>query len=399
MNRERTLRLEQEHHFQTYARQPVVLDRGEGCRVWDVDGTAYLDALGGIAVNVLGHCHPEVTRALRDQAGRLIHVSNLYYTSVQSELVAKLCGVAGFDRAFLANSGAEAVEGALKLARRHAAAGDRTPTLLSLEGCFHGRTLATLALGAPKYQEGFGPMPDGFVQIPRHDLAALDLALRDRPAALILEPIQGEGGIHELGADYLREVRQRCTDAGVLLLFDEIQCGNGRTGSFYAWQEYDVRPDVLITAKGLGGGAAIGAFLADTGIASSLGPGDHGTTFGGNPMACAAALATLEVLEREDLPARAGRLGQVARERLETLAKDGAGIREVRGRGLMIGAELEPHLDGPGVVDRMREHGVLANCTAGSVVRLLPPLILEEKEFMQILDVLARSLEEVATHG
>lgn len=397
--RERTIQREKAHHFQTYGRQPLVLERGEGCRVWDVDGTEYLDALGGIAVNVLGHCHPHVTRALREQAGKLLHVSNLYYTPVQSALVERLSTMSGFDRVFLANSGAEAVEGAIKLARRHAHDHGRTPDILGLEDCFHGRTLATLALGAEKYQHGFGPMPGGFHRIPKDDIAALEAAIARRPAALLLEPIQGEGGIHELDPAFLRAARARCDEAGVLLIFDEIQCGNGRTGTLYAWQGLDVRPDVLVTAKGLGGGVAIGAILADTPIAATLGPGDHGTTFGGNPLACAGSLATLEVLDRDDLPARAARLGSLARERLQGLAEAGAGIVEVRGRGLMLGAELEPDRDGPAVVDRMRELGVLANCTAGSVVRLLPPLILKEEELMRILDVLAQSLEEVGHHG
>lgn len=393
--RELAVEREQQHHFQTYGRQPLVLDRGENEFVWDVDGRRYVDALGGIAVNVLGHCHPEVTKALQDQAARLIHVSNLYYTEVQSKLVTRLSALAGFDRVFLANSGAEAVEGSLKLVRRHAAGKGRGSRILGLEGCFHGRTLATLALGAEKYQEGFGPMPEGFLRLPKGDTGALEAALGDDVAALIVEPIQGEGGIHEVGADYLQHARRLCDASGALLVFDEIQCGNGRTGSMYAWQEYGVKPDVLITAKGLGGGVPIGAILADHDVASALGAGDHGTTFGGNPLSSAAALATLEVLDSEKLPARAARLGRMARERLEAYAGSSGVVREIRGRGLMIGVDLDPEIDGPGVMNRMREHGVLANCTAGTVIRLLPPLTIGEDSLALVLDVLEKAVHEV----
>lgn len=390
---------EHEHHFQTYGRQPLVLQRGEGSRVWDVDGSEYLDALGGIAVNVLGHCHPAVTKALQEQAARLIHVSNIYYTPVQSALVDRLSRMAGFERAFLSNSGAEAVEGALKLARRHASVSGRGPKIVGVEGCFHGRTLATLTLGNEKYQKGFGPLPEGFARVPRGDLDALDAAIGEDTAAFMVEPIQGEGGIHEIGAEYLQRARELCTERGVLLVFDEIQCGNGRTGRLFAWQLYGVRPDVLVTAKGLGGGMPIGAFLADTEVSSVLKGGDHGTTFGGNPLACAAALATLETLEAEDLPARAARLGEAARGRLEELAEKSPHVREVRGRGLMLGVQLEDSVDGPGVMNRMREHGVLANCTAGSVIRLLPPLNIDDADLDRVLDVLARSIDEVTSDG
>ncbi|HKK72800.1 MAG TPA: aspartate aminotransferase family protein [Candidatus Krumholzibacteria bacterium] len=390
---------EQAHHFQTYGRQPLVLDRGEGTRVWDLDGREYLDALAGIAVNVLGHCHPAVTRALQEQAGRLIHVSNLYYTEVQSALVETLTRMAGFERAFLANSGAEAMEGALKLVRRHASEHGHGPKVVGVEGCFHGRTLATLALGADKYMKGFGPAPEGFTRIPRDDLGALDRALGDDTAAFVVEPIQGEGGIHEIDPGFLCEARSLCTERGVLMVFDEIQCGMGRTGHLFAWQAHEVRPDVLVTAKGLGGGVPIGAFLADTAVAEVLHPGDHGTTFGGNPLACAAAQATLDTIEAEDLAARAGRLGEHAHRRLDDFAHDHAQVLEVRGRGLMIGVELRDDADGQAVVGRMRAHGVLANCTAGSVIRLLPPLTIEESDLDRVLDVFFQSLTEVIDHA
>lgn len=398
-SRQRAIDREREHHFQTYGRQPIVLDHGSNERVWDVDGREYIDALGGIAVNVLGHCHPAVTRAIQEQATRLVHVSNLYYTEVQSALVARLAELAGFERVFLANSGAEAVEGALKLVRRYASQHGRGTGIVALEGGFHGRTLATLAMGAEKYQRGFGPMPDGFTRVPRNDFAALERTLDDSTAALVIEPIQGEGGIHVMDRDFLVKARHLCCDRNVLLVFDEIQCGNGRTGSMYAWQEFDVQPDVLITAKGLGGGVPIGAFMADGHVAEVLSPGDHGTTFGGNPLASAAALATLETLADEDLPARAARLGRKVFERLEAFATETGAIGEVRGRGLMIGIDLVETIDGPSVMNRMREHGVLANCTAGSVIRLLPPLTIEEESLDRVVEVFEIAVREEMADG
>jgi acetylornithine/N-succinyldiaminopimelate aminotransferase len=395
--RQQTIEQEKAHHMQTYGRQPLVLERGEGTRVWDVDGSEYLDALGGIAVNVLGHCHPAVTKAIQEQSAKLLHVSNLYYTPIQSDLVAQLTRLAGFDRAFLCNSGTEAVEGAVKLARRQASIQGRGPQIVALEGCFHGRTLATLALGSEKYQRGFGPMPEGFRRIPRDDLDALDAAIGMDTAALILEPIQGEGGIHEIPSSYLAAARRLSQERGVLLIFDEIQCGMGRSGKFFAWQNHGIRPDIVTTAKGLGGGVPIGAFLADDALAAVLGGGDHGTTFGGNPLACAAALATLRTIEDGGLAQRAGKLGDEALRILRDHAAGNPKVREVRGRGLMIGVELEDSIDGARVVDRMREKGVLANCTAGRVLRLLPPLTIEEADLETALQVLMQSIDEVGS--
>jgi len=291
------------------------------------------------------------------------------------------------------------LEGALKLVRRHASEHGHGPKVVGVEGCFHGRTLATLALGADKYMKGFGPAPEGFTRIPRDDLGALDRALGDDTAAFVVEPIQGEGGIHEIDPGFLCEARSLCTERGVLMVFDEIQCGMGRTGHLVAWHAHEVRPDVLVTAKGLGGGVPIGAFLADTAVAEVLHPGDHGTTFGGNPLACAAAQATLDTIEAEDLAARAGRLGEHAHRRLDDFAHDHAQVLEVRGRGLMIGVELRDDADGQAVVGRMRAHGVLANCTAGSVIRLLPPLTIEESDLDRVLDVFFQSLTEVIDHA
>jgi predicted acetylornithine/succinylornithine family transaminase len=398
-SRETTIERESRHHFQTYARQPLVLERGEGTRVWDRDGREFIDALGGIAVNVLGHAHPAVVAAIRDQAGHLIHVSNLYYTSPQSALAERLTGLAQFERVFFTNSGAEAVEGAFKLARRQAAKSGRGADIIGVQGCFHGRTLATLSLGAAKYQRGFGPLPPGFATIPRDDSAALDRAITEDTAAFIVEPIQGEGGIREMDPAFLERARRLCHERGVLLLFDEIQCGMGRTGHLFAWQQLGVRPDILITAKGLGGGVPIGAILADSAVTRVLQPGDHGTTFGGNPLACAAALATLDTLDSQDLPARAARLGERARRRLEDIAGASPCVREVRGRGLMIGIELTDDVDGQAMVSHMREHGVLANCTAGSVIRLLPPLTISEADLDRVIEVFGLCLGEVASNG
>jgi predicted acetylornithine/succinylornithine family transaminase len=397
-SRQTTIDRENQHHFQTYARQPLVLDRGDGARVWDRDGREFIDALGGIAVNVLGHAHPAVVAAIQQQAARLIHVSNLYYNEPQSALAACLTRLAQFERAFFTNSGVEAIEGAFKLARRQASENGRGARIVGVQGCFHGRTLAALSLGATRYQRGYGPLPQGFETI-APDPEALDDAITETTAAFIVEPIQGEGGIREISPALLERARQLCDERGVLLVFDEIQCGMGRTGHLFAWQRLGIRPDILVTAKGLGGGVPIGALLADTSITQVLRPGDHGTTFGGNPLACAAALATLTTIENEDLPARAEWLGKRARNRFEDIARSSPLIREVRGRGLMIGVELTDDVDGQALVARMRDHGVLANCTAGCVIRLLPPLTISESDLDRVVEVFGVCLGEVASHG
>lgn len=376
------------HLMPTYSRLPVAFERGEGAWLWDEQGKRYLDALSGIAVCGLGHAHPAVGAALCDQAGKLIHTSNLYAIPLQTELGNRLCGAAGMDRVFFANSGAEANEAAIKLARLHAhRRGIANPAVLVMENAFHGRTLATLtATGNRKAQAGFEPLVQGFVRVPYDDLDAVEKAAENRPniVAVLVEPVQGEGGILVPAEDYLQQLRALCDRHDWLLMVDEIQTGMGRTGRLFAHQWSRVKPDVMTLAKGLANGVPIGACLASGAAAEVLGPGSHGSTFGGNPLASRAALSVLEVLENEDLPARAAVLGDWMIDGLRTRLNGIDGVNDIRGRGLMIGIELDR--PGAGLVQAALARGLLINVTAGSVVRLLPPLIIDDDQANEIVD-------------
>lgn len=372
----------------TYKRLPVTFERGSGSWLWDTTGKRYLDALSGIAVCGLGHAHPAVREALCQQASTLLHTSNLYQIAAQSELGERLTGLAGMDRVFFANSGAEANEAAIKLARLYGhRRGLEQPSILVMDDSFHGRTLATLsATGNRKVQAGFEPLVQGFARVPYDDLEAVETAAAHRPdlVAVLVEPIQGEGGVRIPAADYLPRLRALCDRHGWLLMLDEIQTGMGRTGHLFAHQRDGLRPDVLTLAKGLGNGVPIGACLARGAAAEVLGPGTHGSTFGGNPLACRAALAVLETLDREDLAARAGRLGACLLEELRAALADTPGIRDIRGRGLMLGIELDR--PAAALVGQVLEAGLLINVTAERVIRLLPPLILERAEADWLLE-------------
>ena len=380
----------------TYKRQPVTFERGEGAWLWDTAGRRYLDALSGIAVCGLGHAHPAVQAALCEQAGRLVHTSNVYGIALQEQLGERLVLLSGMERAFFCNSGAEANEAAIKLARLHGhAKGIAVPKVAVMEGSFHGRTMATLtATGNRKIQAGFEPLVEGFVRLPYGDAAALEALAAGEPdlVAVLVEPIQGEGGINVPPAGYLPELRALCDRHGWLLMLDEIQTGMGRTGTLFACQHDEVLPDVMTLAKGLGNGVPIGACLARGTAAELFGPGSHGSTFGGNPLACSAALAVLDVLTASDLPARAAALGEdlmtLFRERLA----DAPGVVEVRGKGLMIGIELDrPCGD---LVGQALAAGLLVNVTADKVIRLLPPLVLEDEQAQLLVD----SLESLIRH-
>ncbi len=375
----------------TYKRLPVAFEHGEGAWLWDRDGRRYLDALAGIAVCGLGHAHPAVRDALCAQAGALIHTSNLYQVPHQEELGERLCGAAGMDSVFFGNSGAEANEAAIKLARLYAHQREiRNPAILVMENAFHGRTLATLtATGNRKAQAGFEPLVQGFVRVAYNDIQAIETAAENRAniVAVLVEPIQGEGGVSVPDEDYLQRLRLLCDHHGWLLMVDEIQTGMGRTGRLFAHQWSGIKPDVVTLAKGLANGVPIGACLASGAAATVLGPGSHGSTFGGNPLACRAALAVLEVLERDDLPARAAILGDRMIDGFRARLNGVAGVRDVRGRGLMIGIELDrPCAE---LVPAALARGLLINVTAGSVVRLLPPLILDDDQALQIVEAVA----------
>jgi len=382
----------QRHHFPMYNRYPITLVEGQGSRVRDAAGREYVDALGGIAVNALGHAHPAVVGAITEQASRLIHVTNLYYFPSQADLAERVTAATGMDRVFFTNSGTEAVEGALKLARRHS---DGTRDgIVSFAGCFHGRSLGALSTHAPKQREPFLPLLPGFEQIPFADREALDRAVNDRTAAVIIEPVQGEGGVRVVPDGFLREVRRMCDERGALLILDEIQCGVGRTGRFNAHEHAGVKPDIMVLAKALGGGMPIGAVLAREDVAAAFAPGDHGTTFGGNPLACAAAEATVRTIQQEKLPERAARLGDRLMARLRDAANDHPAIVEVRGRGLMVGVELA--FAGKPLVADMMHRGVLANCTADNVIRFLPALNIPEADLDVVVDVFLQALGAAA---
>jgi predicted acetylornithine/succinylornithine family transaminase len=380
------------HEMGVYARQPVAFVRGRGCQLWDADGTRYLDFFAGLAVNNLGHCHPAVVEAVQTQAATLLHASNVYHTAPATELAALLCERSFADRVFLSNSGAEANEAAMKLVRRWGAErGGGRYEILATAGSFHGRTFATLtATGQEKYQVGFQPLLPGVRLVPYGDLAAMAAAVRDETVAILVEPIQGEGGVVVPPPDYLPGLRALADRRDLLLVLDEVQCGLGRTGRLFAHEHAGIAPDVMTLAKALGGGLPIGATCATARVAEVFTAGAHGSTFGGNPVVCAAATAALRALADPGLLEHVRAMGGYFRTRLEALAAEGR-VVEVRGLGLMLGAVL----DRPGapVVARCLAHGLLINCTAERVLRFLPPLVIERREIDEGLAILERALD------
>jgi len=372
----------------TYARLPVQFERGEGVWLWDTEGRQYLDALSGIAVCALGHAHPGVTQAIADQARRLVHTSNLYGITLQEQLAERLCKLSGMERAFFCNSGAEANEAAIKIARLYGHGREvATPTVIVMENSFHGRTLATLtATGSRKVQAGFEPLVQGFIRVPYNDLQAIKTVADNSNdvVAVLVEPIQGEGGINVPDPDYLSGMRRICDDHGWLLMLDEIQTGMGRTGEWFACQHSGMLPDVITVAEALGNGVPIGACLARGTAAGLMHPGNHGTTFGGNPLATRAALAVLDAIEQERLVAHAADLGQQLLEGFRQQLAGLPGVKEIRGLGLMIGIELDrPCAE---LVGRALESGLLINVTAERVIRLLPPLVTTAHQGQMIVE-------------
>ncbi len=375
----------------TYARVPLALSHGQGCWVWDVDGKKYLDGLGGIAVNTLGHAHSKLVPALQAQIAQLIHTSNYYYSPLQEQLAAKLCALSGLERVFFCNSGLEANEAALKIARKfgHDKGVDR-PQVIVYEKAFHGRSIATLsATGNPKVHAGFEPLVEGFVRLPLNDVAALTQAAQDHPGvvAVFLEVIQGEGGVNPASVPYLQAARRVCDEHGWLLMLDEVQCGIGRTGRWFAHQWADILPDVMPLAKGLGSGVPIGAVVCGPKAAKVLGPGNHGTTFGGNPLAMRAGIETLRIMEEDSLMDNAVRVGQALHAGLVRELSELPGVIDIRGQGLMLGIELDRPC---GVLlTQAAQAGLLISVTADKVIRLLPPLILSMDEAAQIVAILS----------
>ena len=385
--------LERQYLFQNYGRQPIVLERGEGSRVWDADGKEYLDFVGGLAVTALGHAHPAVTQAVAEQAARLVHVSNLYYTTPMIELARLLAEHSPLDRVFFCNSGAEAVEAAIKLARRygHDERGG-AHGVIAMEDGFHGRSLGALAAtGTARYREPFAPMPPGFTHVPWNDLDALRAATDDGTVAVLMEPVQGEGGVNEPAAGYLRGVRDWCDERGLLLILDEIQTGVGRTGALWAHEPEGVEPDVMCVAKGLAGGLPIGAVLARESLARHLVPGDHGTTFGANPVATAAGVAVLRHILEHDVLGAARRASERLVARLRAMEDRLPAVTEVRGRGLLLAVSLSGEIAGE-VVAACRERGLLVNNVRPDRIRLMPALIVEDGEIDRACDILEEAI-------
>jgi predicted acetylornithine/succinylornithine family transaminase len=387
--------VERERHYllQTYNRYPVVLTRGKGVFLWDIADKRYLDFVSGLGVNALGHAHPRIVKTIREQAAKLIHVSNLYYHEYQGPLAEKLCALSGLNRAFFSNSGTEAIEGSIKLARLagHRAGGETKSRLVALEGSYHGRTFGALSLtGQAKHRKGFEPLLEDVTFVQQNDLDGLRAAVNDNTCAIVLEPIFGEGGIYECSVEFLRECRALADRHRVALIFDEIQCGLGRTGTMFAFQSFGVTPDIVAIAKPLAAGLPLGAFIAKEEFGSAISPGQHGTTFGGGPLACRIALEFLAIVEEEKLLDNVSKVGGYLRQELERLAEKRAAATRVRGRGFIQGIQLE--IPARPIVDAALAEGVLFNSTHDTVVRFLPPFLMEEKHIDKGIRVLNKLL-------
>lgn len=384
-------------YLPVFARYNIVLDHGDGPYVYDTKGKKYIDFLAGIAVNVVGHNYKPLVDAVSKQAGKMIHCSNLYYTEVQVEAAEKLKKLSGMNKVFFGNSGAEANEGAIKLARKYATNIDPEKIqIISALHSFHGRTLATLtATGQDHYHHGFGPLPAGFDYVPYNDIQALEAKMSDKTCAVMLEAIQGEGGVHVPDPDYLPKVRALCDKYNAVLIFDEVQCGMGRTGTFFGCQQFGVKPDIVTLAKGLAGGVPIGAFMATDKVASAFHAGDHGSTFGGNPLACAAACVVLDALIDGNLMENAKEIGAYLQSKFEEYkAKYPNLIKEVRGRGLILGMELTR--PGREIANECLDYGAIINCTAGNVLRFVPPLNITKAHVDELISVLDKVLPKYA---
>ena len=385
MTTQETIELFDKYVIANYGRLPRVITKGEGCYLYDADGNKILDMFPGWAVSAIGHCHPKVVEALRKQAGELLHIDNTFYSEPQGMLAKLLSERAFGGKCFFCNSGAEANEAALKLARLHTA--EQKYKFITAEGSFHGRTFATMtATAQPKHHEGLLPLLPGFVYVPFNDIEALEAAFSDEVAAVMIEPIQGEGGINVATAEYLQAIRRLCDENGAVMILDEVQTGIGRTGKWFGYQHFDIEPDIITMAKALGGGVAIGAMMATEQVAASLIPGKHASTFGGNALVCAAGVAVIEAIEEDNLLENANRLGQYTMDKLQQLKQKHSIIDSVRGVGMMIGLQL----NGPGavIVNKCLENGLRINCTQGTVLRFMPPMIANQSQIDQAVEIL-----------
>ncbi|HEX8816329.1 MAG TPA: aspartate aminotransferase family protein [Terriglobales bacterium] len=377
----------------TYNRYPVALARGKGCIVFDVEGNKYLDFVAGLGVNALGHAHPRIVKMIRDQAAKAIHFSNLYYNEYQGQLAEKLCGLSGLDRAFFSNSGTEAIEGSLKLARLagHRAGGPEKSQIVALQGSYHGRSFGSMSVtGQEKYRKGFEPLLEEVIFVGQNDVAALRNAVNEKTCAIVLEPIFGEGGIHECSPEFLQQCRALADQYHAALVFDEIQCGLGRTGDLFAFQTFGVKPDIVAIAKPIAAGLPLGAFLAKEEFAAAISPGQHGTTFGGGPLACRVALEYFAIVEEEGLLGQVRRVGGYLQQQLSELNRKYEVAQEVRGRGFIQGLQLT--IPARPIVEQALAEGVLFNSTQDTVLRFLPPFLLQEKHVDKGVRVLKKLL-------
>ena len=393
MSTEEIIEVGNKYVMNTYGRLPMALVKGEGVKVWDSEGNEYLDFVAGLAVNSLGHCHPAVTEAIAKQARTLMHCSNIYYIEPQVKLAKLLVENTDLDRVFFCNSGAEANEGAIKLARKYAKQhlGSGKYEIITAINSFHGRTLAAItATGQPKYQQGLEPLPAGFKYVPFGDIEALKEAIGPHTCAILLEPVQGEGGVNVASQEYWDQVQGLCREQGLLLILDEVQCGLGRTGKFLTYMHYGLKPDIVTLAKALGGGFPIGAMMATERVAAAFQPGDHAATFGGNPLASAAGLAAMNSILNDGIISNTEKVGNYFKDRLKELMAKYPVISEVRGLGLMLGAQLT--VPGAGVVSYCQKKGLLINCANGNVLRFLPPLIITEADVDQVVALLDDAL-------
>jgi acetylornithine/N-succinyldiaminopimelate aminotransferase len=390
---EEVIQREQQFLLQTYGRYPLVIERGKGVFLFDLDGKKYLDFVAGLGVNALGHAHPRIVKTIREQAGRAIHLSNLYYNEYQGRLAEKLCQLSGLQRAFFSNSGTEAIEGSIKLARLagHRAGGSAKSQLVALEGSYHGRSFGSMSVtGQDKYRKGFEPLLEDVTFVPRNDVEALRAAVNETTCAIVLEPIFGEGGIYECSVDFLKECRALADRHRAALIFDEIQCGLGRTGTIFAFQVFGVTPDIVAIAKPIAAGIPLGAFLVKEEFASAISVGQHGTTFGGGPLACRVALEYLSIVEDDKLLENVVRVGEYLNQQLTAIVERYAAAREVRGRGLIQGLQLD--IPARPLVEQALAEGVLFNSTQDTVLRFLPPFLLEEKHVDKGVRVLKKLL-------
>ena len=385
MNTQELIKIEDDYFINTFTRQPIVLDHGEGVKVTDIDGNEYLDMFAGIAVNALGHNHPKLVKAIQEQAEKLIHISSIYYNEPALIYAKKLVDLTDFDRIFYANSGAEANEGAIKLAVKYTGKSE----VISTVDSFHGRTIMTLAAtGHEEYHEPFKQvMPKGFINVEYNNIDAIKEAITENTAAIIVEPIQGEGGVNVPDMDYLKQIEELCHENDIVFIVDEVQTGFGRCGTLFAYEQFGVKPDIMTMAKGIGGGVPMGGILATEKVAGAFVPGDHGTTFGGGPLVCAAANAVLDAFEEEKILDNVNEVGEYFISELKKLDKEI--IADVRGKGLMVGLELTK--PGAEYVDKLREAGFLINCTSGNVLRFVPPLIITKED----IDVFVKALDEI----